>query len=129
MKHCPECNRNYADPTLSFCLQDGAPLIFGSAADEPETAILSGDSTSEAPTRTFELTPRARPSNEHPSSNRRSAAIGIAVLFLFAFGIGGYLYYGRNSTKQIESTAVMPFVNQSGNAELEYLSDGMTDTL
>jgi hypothetical protein len=25
MKHCPECNRNYADPTLSFCLQDGFP--------------------------------------------------------------------------------------------------------
>lgn len=129
MKHCPECNRNYADPTLSFCLQDGAPLIFGSAADEPRTAILSGDSTSEAATRTFEPTPTARPSDEPTQSNRRSVAIGIAVLLLSALGIGGYLYYGRNSPKQIDSIAVMPFVNESGNAELEYLSDGMTETL
>ena len=129
MKHCPECNRNYADPTLSFCLQDGAPLIFGPAADEPRTAILSGDSTREAPTRTFEPTPTARPSNEHAASNRRSVAIGMAVLFLSALGIGGYLYSGLNSPKQIDSIAVMPFVNESGNADLEYLSDGMTETL
>ncbi|MDQ3474029.1 MAG: hypothetical protein M3447_09855, partial [Acidobacteriota bacterium] len=29
----------------------------------------------------------------------------------------------------IESIAVMPFVNESGNADVEYLSDGMTETL
>ena len=32
-------------------------------------------------------------------------------------------------TNQIESIAVMPFVNESGNADVEYLSDGMTETL
>ncbi|MFN2393985.1 MAG: hypothetical protein ABR566_18750, partial [Pyrinomonadaceae bacterium] len=30
---------------------------------------------------------------------------------------------------QIKSIAVMPFVNESGNADVEYLSDGMTETL
>jgi len=38
------------------------------------------------------------------------------------------LKYGRSDT-QIESIAVMPFVNESGNADVEYLSDGMTETL
>lgn len=32
-------------------------------------------------------------------------------------------------SKQIESIAVMPFVNASGNADVDYLSDGMTETL
>ncbi len=39
------------------------------------------------------------------------------------------MYYGRGSSSQIESIAVMPFVNEGGNAEVEYLSDGMTETL
>jgi hypothetical protein len=51
MKHCPECNRNYKDPTLSFCLQDGAPLIFGKAIDEPPTAVLTVDLLNEPQTR------------------------------------------------------------------------------
>src|SRR4030095_13351195 len=33
------------------------------------------------------------------------------------------------SNVAIKSIAVMPFVNEGGNADLEYLSDGMTDTL
>ena len=55
------------------------------------------------------------------------AGIGLVVLLLVA-GFFGYRYLGSN-TKQIESIAVMPFVNESGNADVEYLSDGMTETL
>ena len=41
----------------------------------------------------------------------------------------GYRYFAGTTTRQIESIAVMPFVNDSGNADVEYLSDGMTETL
>ncbi|MBA3769796.1 MAG: tetratricopeptide repeat protein [Blastocatellia bacterium] len=43
-------------------------------------------------------------------------------------GFFGYRYLGSNSN-QIESIAVLPFINESGNADHEYLSDGMTETL
>jgi len=50
----------------------------------------------------------------------------IAVAFIAVL----YHYWSRGkNTGQIESVAVMPFLNESRNSELEYLSDGMTETL
>ena len=129
MKHCPECNRNYADPTLSFCLQDGSSLLHGSAEDGPETLLLAGEPTGEAATRTLQYSPSSRLS-ANVASNRRAIMAGVlGILVVTALGVGSYFYYGRGSAKQIDSIAVMPFVNESGNAELEYLSDGMTESL
>ncbi|HZE68764.1 MAG TPA: protein kinase [Pyrinomonadaceae bacterium] len=66
-----------------------------------------------------------------------SSQIGRRKWLLFAaltvlIGIAGLLAYRSfmpDKRSQIESLAVMPFTNESGNAEMEYLSDGMTETL
>ncbi|MBV9210678.1 MAG: hypothetical protein JOZ52_08620, partial [Acidobacteria bacterium] len=36
MKKCPSCNRTYTDDALSFCLEDGSPLLSvgGSSSDQ-----------------------------------------------------------------------------------------------
>ncbi len=56
----------------------------------------------------------------------------IVVLVLVAGSIGlGLFWRARNSTAEgtINSIAVMPFVNASGNSDVEYLSDGITESL
>ncbi|MDH3492147.1 MAG: FlgO family outer membrane protein [Acidobacteriota bacterium] len=56
-------------------------------------------------------------------------ALGIvSILAIAAFGIG-YWFYSSAGNEQIESIAVMPFVNESGDKDSDYLSDGMTETL
>jgi serine/threonine-protein kinase len=63
-------------------------------------------------------------------NHRRGFVAGLMILLLAAIGLGYWYFSSRSTnTKQIESIAVMPFINESGNADVEYLSDGMTETL
>jgi eukaryotic-like serine/threonine-protein kinase len=57
------------------------------------------------------------------------AALLSIVILAFALGAFALYRYGMHTDAAITSIAVMPFVNESGNADVEYLSDGMTETL
>ena len=143
MKRCPQCNRVETDEALGFCRTDGTPLVndslslgdesgtarFDSAATENATSVLphttnAPGSRGTGPTRVL---PTQRPVNTSGLS-KRYVAIAAAILIVSVLGVVGYRYL-KSSSNQIESIAVMPFVNESGNQEVEYLSDGMTETL
>jgi TolB-like protein/DNA-binding winged helix-turn-helix (wHTH) protein/Tfp pilus assembly protein PilF len=56
----------------------------------------------------------------------------LSTFLAAALGIGGYFIYRSRTAappSQIQSIAVLPFKNESGNADVEYLSDGVTESL
>src|SRR5678815_495583 len=108
MKRCPECGREY-DLSMSFCLDDGAELLYGPASmDEPATAILS-DTSSEAKTaaqiQTTEQTAIQPPSiSKMEGLDKRFALAAIALAIVGLGGFFGYRYFAANN-KQINSIA------------------------
>jgi hypothetical protein len=137
MKKCPQCGRGYNDDSLSFCLDDGSELLFGPALDEPATAILhatsaSSESATRAQAHTTEQTavfPVGRTAVPKAKEfDRRLLLVPLALALLFLGGLFAYRYFAP-ATGHIDSIAVMPFVNENGSGDLDYLSDGMTEVL
>ncbi len=151
MKRCPQCHRVEMDDTLVYCRGDGAALIsdsgsisgeagtvkFGSGpvSGKTETSILPHPSTapdinrSTGPTTALPLPPTQTTTRELTKPKRRGVVFAVVGLVALVIAAAGYFYLSRNRGTAIESIAVMPFVNEGGNADVEYLSDGMTETL
>lgn len=150
MKRCPQCNRVETDQALKFCRVDGATLVVDSdsVSDEAGTMRLgSGSVSSEIKTNLLPNQTDAAMTRDTAASTvihapaipmttrgltkpkPRRVVFALVAVVILGFVIGGYFYFWRKTTAAIQSIAVMPFINDSGNAEVEYLSDGMTETL
>ncbi len=61
---------------------------------------------------------------------RHKFAATIAAFLLIAAAIGaGFYFHARNTEVAIESIAVLPFENQSNNPDIDYISDGLAESI
>jgi eukaryotic-like serine/threonine-protein kinase len=89
-------------------------------------------------TQNSQLNPASTSAGDHPTgssaeyvvSGIKRHKIAAAIVMLAVIGIATAYYLNvRRSETAVESIAVMPFINESGKPDAEYLSDGMTETL
>ena len=106
MKRCPTCQEVFADDKLNFCRNDGTALVTESS--EGETAILPGYRGS-------------APIQSDSFARDTGPAVTTSTLSTPA--------RKRASRGVINSLAVLPLVNVSPDAEMEYFSDGITESI
>jgi serine/threonine-protein kinase len=61
--------------------------------------------------------------------NNRNVLIALLAVLAIVLAIGGYGYFAHARSGAINSVAVLPLINASNNPDMDYLSDGISESL
>lgn len=140
MKRCPQCNRTYTDDALSFCLDDGSPLVSESAPSsfDPGATVQYPQSRETAPQPTIAFGPgQASPPSTPPPAwspmppvmppQKRSAwpwILGIGAIVVF-MGVGALILVivlasmsDNNNNANSNSNANSRLANRNSNVTI-----------
>jgi hypothetical protein len=128
MKNCPRCKANYTDETLSFCLQDGTPLV--AFLDEAETVISSkkqilNDFETNRDANSWSNSTEVAEPKKSNTVIVVFATILLTSLLLGAVGIGSWFYLRSNQPMQVVQNTN---VNQSSTPNVNIATPTPTST-
>jgi hypothetical protein len=117
MKRCSTCNKTFTDEKLSYCVDDGTPLVEVTDDDDELTQVRTGTSWN-APAY---QPPSYVPPPENKSGKRSTwpwlaAVIGLLVLALVGFTIAAVVYLPRLQQKA-KQPAESTTNSNSGNTD------------
>ncbi len=116
---------------LAIELKDVRRELQGADIDTTVSPASVSEAAKPAETGTASLSTRASSAEYIVSGIKQhkvAAVIAVTVLVIGAVGLGAYLHASRSEVA-IESIAVLPFENQNRDPNIDYLSDGLTDTI
>src|SRR6476469_4880033 len=97
MKKCPQCGREY-DPSMMFCLDDGAELLYGPSSDEPATAFLEAEprtilvDSTERQSLSAHRAAQPQEQSGRATFDKRLLLAPIALAVIVLAGFAGYRY-------------------------------------
>ena len=141
MKHCPQCKHVTTDD-LAFCRFDGVRLVSKSDSfADGETVVLltdtTGGSTSvnafskglAASTTVLDSPKAASPASGLIVEHDKRIGVRVIAVVILILVLAVYHSVTRKNHEVINSLAVLPFSNVGADQQLDYLCDGMTETL
>jgi Domain of unknown function (DUF4440) len=117
VKRCPTCNRTFTDRNLTFCVDDGTPLITVDVPDE-ETVVSPYNSAS------GQFSPATPPPYQPPGSDGAGDASGrkrkvwpwiVGLLALFLLVVGGLIVAAVILIPRMAQRSVVTNTNRNSN--------------
>ncbi len=131
MKSCPTCNQTFTDPNLSFCIDDGTPLV-PVAVPEDEVTVVSPSGGHESVPRTEVYKPRdwQAPDYQPPGFQHATAApsskkkwpwvvglLALLVIGVIGIGIAGAILLPKMMRAASNKNSSNSNVRRSGNPD------------
>jgi Domain of unknown function (DUF4440) len=151
MKSCPTCSKTFTDPNLSFCIDDGTPLVTVAEPEDETTVVLpSAEDREGIPSATEVYKPRDWQAHDYQPPGFQTPTVAPAqrktwpwvvgilaavVMGAIAVGIGGLLIYKlltpdprRSSSNPPVEPVTHPNSNLNSNAPVSNSNNRNSDT-